>query len=62
MTIRDLRAAAGMSQRVFAEYFGIPRRTVENWESIEGSCASYIVDLIAYKLTHENLIHKEEQG
>lgn len=33
MTPTDLRKQYNMSQREFAAYFGIPRRTVENWDS-----------------------------
>ena len=31
--VKELRAALGLSQVKFAERYGIPRRTVENWES-----------------------------
>lgn len=53
MTIKELRAAAGMSQQQFADYFGIPKRSIENWEGGQRSCPEYLVKLIAYKLEHE---------
>ena len=33
MTIKELRAITGLSQRAFGEKYHIPTRTVENWES-----------------------------
>lgn len=53
--IRFLRIAAGMSQVQFAEYIGVPRRTVENWE-YRGGCPDYVASLIEYKLKNENKI------
>ena len=40
-TVRDIRAKIGLSQIQFAAHFGIPRRTLEDWERT-GSCAPYI--------------------
>lgn len=61
MGIRELRENAGMSRRQFCEYFGIPARTLQNWElygsSPEGrKCPDYLIALIRYKLEKENLI------
>lgn len=51
---RDLRISSGMSQRKFAEHFGIPRRTLEDWERGIAKCAPYLIELIKFKLEHEN--------
>lgn len=56
MTIKELRAASGMTQKEFAEYFGIPRRNVEDWERGINKCAPYLVALIEYKLRAEKII------
>ena len=32
MTIKELRAITGLSQRAFGEKYHIPTRTIENWE------------------------------
>lgn len=53
MTIKELRKAANMTQQQFAEYFGIPKRTVENWDAGARSCPTYLVELMKYKLEHE---------
>ena len=57
---RELRQASGMSQRKFADYFGIPKRTIENWDSGDRSCPTYTLELMRYKLVNEGII-KEEQ-
>lgn len=55
-TILELRRAAGMTQKAFAEYFGIPKRTIEQWEGNQRECKEYIIELMRYKLEKENLI------
>ena len=32
MTIKDIRILSGLSQAAFAEKYGIPKRSIENWE------------------------------
>ena len=56
MTFKDLRAASGMTQKEFSEYFKIPKRTVENWDSGSAKCNDYILELLEYKLRKENII------
>lgn len=60
MTLKELRLMTGMSRPQFAEYFGIPYRTVQSWElhglSVEGrECPKYLIDLMYYKLNKEGL-------
>lgn len=55
-TINALRSASGMTQQAFGDYFGIPLRTIQNWESKINKCPEYLLDLIEYKLKKENLI------
>ena len=59
MTIKELRKAAGMTQQQFSEYFGVPKRTVEDWESDERKCKPYLIDLMRYKLEKEDKLKKE---
>jgi DNA-binding transcriptional regulator YiaG len=56
---RELRQASGMSQRKFASYFGIPRRTIENWDSGDRACPTYTLELMKYKLIKEGIIKEE---
>lgn len=56
MTIKELRTAAGMTQQAFADYFGIPKRSIENWEGSKSEPPEYLVKLIEYKLRSEKKI------
>lgn len=56
MTCKELRQAAGMTQKAFAEYFGIPKRSVENWDAEIRQCPDYLLELMRYKLTKEGII------
>lgn len=59
MNIKSLRSATGMTQATFAEYLGIPRRTIENWESEVRHAPEYVINLIAFRLRAEGLIPEE---
>ena len=56
MNIKELRTAAKMTQKAFAEYFGIPKRTIEDWETERRTPTAYVLELIEYKLKNEKLI------
>lgn len=56
MTFKELREQSGMSRPQFAEYFGIPYRTIQSWEIGDRKCPPYLLDLMKYKLVHENKI------
>lgn len=47
LTVKEIRAATGLSQAAFAQRFCIPRRTVENWESGTNTCPVYVRLLLA---------------
>jgi DNA-binding transcriptional regulator YiaG len=49
-----------MTQTAFGDYFGIPMRTIQNWEGGQRECPEYLLDLMRYKLVKENII--KEQG
>ena len=61
MTIKELRKMTGLTQEKFGEYFGISRRTIQNWEADGASgngrkCPDYLLELMEYKLRNENAI------
>ena len=60
MTIKELRVAAGMTQKAFAEYFGIPYRTVQDWNAGISKCPGYLLDLMEYKFKKEGIIKAGE--
>ena len=54
-TLKELRTATGMTQKQFGEYFGIPHRTIQNWEGGQRECPGYLLDLMIYKLENEKI-------
>jgi DNA-binding transcriptional regulator YiaG len=42
--------------QIYPNSFGIPKRTIEDWEAGRRKPAEYIEKLIDYKLKHEGLI------
>lgn len=56
LTIKSLREVSGMTQKAFSEYFSIPTRTIEDWETGRRTPPPYLLPLIEYKLKNENLI------
>lgn len=57
--IRSLRAGTGLSQVAFGAALHIPRRTIEEWEAGNRSCPPYVVELIAYRVQHDDSLNKE---
>jgi DNA-binding transcriptional regulator YiaG len=53
MEFKDLRRESGMTQQQYADYFGIPKRTIENWERGVNKCPQYLLNLMEYKLNNE---------
>lgn len=51
--IKRIRTATGLSQAAFAKAYGIPRRTIENWESGSNTAPEYVVKLLAYVVDHK---------
>ena len=60
MTIKELRTRSGMTQKAFAEYFGVSKRAVENWEGGQRQCPEYLLDLMQYKLEKEGKIEQKK--
>lgn len=58
MTFKELRKASGMTQKAYSEYFNIPRRTIEDWETGKRQSPEYVIDLMYYKLKNEGLIRE----
>ena len=56
MTFKEMRQASGMTQKEFAQYFEIPKRTIESWDEGARKCPEYLLKLMQYKLTNEGKI------
>lgn len=56
--IKRLRFYFGMSQAEFAEYLGVPKRTLEDWESGKRKIKPYvlkaIIGLVKYDAMRES--------
>lgn len=58
----EIRKKTGMNRREFAEYFGIPYRTMQDWELGNRQMPEYLLRLMAYKVKMEELQKMEEKG
>ncbi len=56
--IKTLRQATLFTQKEFADYFKIPKKTVQGWESGK-TPPDYLIKLMEYKLRNEGLLTGE---
>ena len=52
--MKELRKKYGLTQKGLSEITGIPYRTIQNWEGGQRKCTPYVLDLVAFKLSHMN--------
>ena len=50
MDFRAIRQASGLTQAVFAERFGIPKRTIEDWDRGVAAPPPYVLRMLAQLL------------
>ena len=50
-----LREKMGLNRKIFAEYFGIPLRTVEDWEAGRRKMPEYLLRLMLYRAKIDGL-------
>lgn len=60
--LKELRKATGLNQTNFGALFGIPMRTVQNWETGLREPAEYIVNMIEKILTYEGRLQDDNNG
>ena len=51
----EIRKLTGLSQRRFAEKYGIPRRTIENWEMGVSTAPDYVLNML------ERIVREDEK-
>ncbi len=51
--VKYIRNQTGMNKKQFADYLGIPYRTLQDWELGNARPPEYVVRLIAYKVLSE---------
>ncbi|MCQ2537257.1 MAG: helix-turn-helix domain-containing protein [Lachnospiraceae bacterium] len=54
--ITELRNATGMNRRQFSDYYGIPYRTVQDWEAGKRTMPEYVIELMKYKAEQEGIL------
>ena len=57
--VKELREKMGMNRREFSEYYGIPYRTVQDWEAEKRELPDYLLRLLKYRAEIENRVKKE---
>ena len=69
MTFKEIREKTGLGQKEFADYFGIPRRSYQNWEFYESGNNSqgrkppeYIKEMILRILDLEERLREADYG
>ena len=58
--VRELRDRLGMNRREFSDYYGIPYRTVQDWEAEKRELPEYMLRLMIYRAEMERLNKKDE--
>ena len=58
--VRELRDRLGMNRREFSDYYGIPFRTVQDWEAEKRELPEYLLRLMIYRAEMERLNKKDE--
>ena len=58
--VRELRKLTGLSANKFGEKYGIPMRTVQNWESGLSTPPEYVVNLLARCVIEDTEKEREE--
>ena len=59
--MRELRESTGMNRKEFCQFFGIPYRTVTDWELDNRHAPEYVLRLLEYYVRHENLCKENEE-
>ena len=58
-TLIKLRTSTGMTRKEFCQYFGIPYRTLQDWELGNRTMPDYLLRLMIYKIKIEQLRNQD---
>ena len=56
--VKELREKMGMNRREFSDYYGIPYRTVQDWEAEKRELPEYLLRLLNYRAEIECRIER----
>ena len=62
MRIKELRKQTNLTQTQFGELFGIPMRTIQEWEGGSRKPPEYVINMIEELLYRRGLIKKNSVG
>ena len=54
--VKELREKLGMNRREFSDYYGIPYRTVQDWEAEKRELPEYLLRLMKYRAEVEDMM------
>ena len=54
--VKKLREKMGMNRREFSDYYGIPYRTIQDWEAEKREIPDYLLRLLKYRAEIERRI------
>ena len=54
--VKELREKMGMNRREFSDYYGIPYRTVQDWEAEKRELPEYLLRLRKYRAEVEYMV------
>ena len=54
--LKELREKMGMNRREFSDYYGIPYRTVQDWEAEKRELPEYLLRLMKYRAEVEDMM------
>ena len=59
--VKELREKMGMNRREFSDYYGIPYRTVQDWEAEKRELPEYLLRLLNYRAEIECRIERVDK-
>ena len=54
--VKKLREKMGMNRREFSDYYGIPYRTVQDWEAEKRELPEYLLRLMKYRAEVDDMM------
>lgn len=46
MTVKEMRALLGFTQKQFSDAYSVPMRTIQHWENGDRECPAYVLQLL----------------
>lgn len=58
----ELKESTDMNWKQFSDYFGIPYRTVQDWERGNRKMPDYLLRLMEYRIHMERMLKDKEEN